>query len=86
MKIIDFKFNKTQKIIWSIYFLTLFILFFLKITFSEYRIISPDEIKMLAKGYPISHPWYFTLWSMYLRLAWIPTVILHLIWKDKEGK
>lgn len=88
MKKTNIKLNKPQKTIWSVYLVFLFILFFVKKLMPVLypKIIAPEEIKLIAKGYRVSEPWYSLLWSMYLCFAWIPTVILHLIWKDKESK
>jgi len=88
MRKINIKLNKPQKTIWSVWLVLLFILFFVKniMPFLYPKIIAPEEIKLIAKGYTASEPWYSLLWSMYLCFAWIPTIILHFIWKNKENK
>lgn len=88
MKKINIKLNRYQKTIWSIYLVVLFILFFVKklMPLLYLKIITPEEIKLISQGYSVSEPWYSLLWSMYLCFAWIPTIILHFIWRDKENK
>ena len=78
--------NKTQKIIWTIYFLLFFSFLIVKIYFSETRIIQPYEIIAVSKGYPLGLTPYTILWRIYLFTAWIPALILSGLWKDKKIK
>lgn len=78
--------NKTQKIIWTVYLLVFVVLYFNQAIFSvvKPRIISPEEIKLMAAGWPGPTLWYLYLWHKFLYLGWIPAIILHFIWRDKK--
>jgi len=81
--------NRTQKIVWTTYLLIFVVLYFSQSTLSlsKPRVISPEEVKMIAKGIGNLTPtWSEVLWSRFLYLGWIPTLTLHFIWRGKKKK